>query len=104
MSIPDYHSIMLPLLQFASDRREHSMEEAVNAVAAMFKLTDQERNQLYPSGNKRPIFAVRLGWARALLKQAGLIQNTRRSHFQITERGIVVLAEKPTQITEKMLE
>ena len=52
MPIPDYQSIMLPLLQFASDGREHSKEEAVNAVADVFKLSDQERNQLYPSGKK----------------------------------------------------
>jgi restriction system protein len=103
MAIPDFQSLMLPLLQFASDGHEHGMEEAVNTVAGMFKLTDQERNELYPSGKSKPIFADRLAWARTHLKQAGLIQDTRRSHFKITERGLSVLAEKPTHVGMKTL-
>jgi restriction system protein len=103
MPIPKVPTMMLPLLQFASDGREHSMDEAVDGVADIFKLTDQERNQLYSSG-KGPVFADRVAWARTYLKQAALVEYTRRSHFQITERGIAMLAEKPTEITEKMLE
>jgi restriction system protein len=80
------------------------MNEAVDAVATMLRLTSQERNQLYPSGKKLPVFAARLGWARTYLKQSGLILDTRRSHFQITERGISVLAERPTQLSTKDLE
>src|SRR5438552_1183692 len=104
MAIPDFQTIMLRLLQFASDGHEHSMDEAVNAVGTMFKLTDQERNQLYPSGKKNPIFADKVSWARTYLKQSGLVQDTRRSHFRITQRGLSVLAEKPIRITSKSLE
>lgn len=104
MTIPDFQSIMLPLLQFASDGVEHSVSEAVEAVATKMNLTDQERNQLYPSGKQKPIFDDRLHWSRTYLKQSGLLKDTRRSHFQITERGLQLLAEKPTTINMKTLE
>ncbi len=104
MSIPDFQSMMLPLLQFASDGHEHSMREAVGGVASMLGLSEQERTQLYPSGKEKPIFADRLSWSRTYLKQAGLIQDTRRSHFQITERGRSVLGEKLPAISMKYLE
>ena len=50
------------------------------------------------------MFADKLAWARTYLKQAGLVQDTRRSHFKITERGLSVLAEKPTQLRTKNME
>jgi restriction system protein len=104
MSIPDFQSMMLPLLEFASDGVEHRMDEAVNALANEFGLSEQERTQLYPSGKKMPIFADRLAWSRTHLKQAGLVHDTRRSHFQITDRGRAVLAEKLPRVTMKYLE
>jgi restriction system protein len=104
MSIPDFQSMMLPLLQYAEDGREHSMGEAVDAIADVFKLTEEERNELYPSGKKKPIFADRLAWTRTFLKQARLLEDTRRSHFKITGRGLSVLGEKPLKINMKYLE
>jgi restriction system protein len=104
VSIPDFQTMMLPLLRFASDGSEHSMDETVDALGLSFRLSEQERNQLYPSGKKKPIFADRLAWTRTHLKQAGLLHDTRRGHFVITARGMSVLAEKPERITAKYLE
>jgi restriction system protein len=104
MAVPDFQSIMLPLLRFAADGREHSKDEAEDAVARAMGLSDQEKNELYPSGKKAPVFADRLAWARSYLKQAGLVQDTRRSHFMITERGKGVLAENPEKLSMKFLE
>ena len=50
MSIPDYQSIMLPLLQFSGDQQEHSLRETIEVLADQFNLTDQERKDLLPSG------------------------------------------------------
>jgi restriction system protein len=55
MAIPDYQSIMLPLLQFARDEREHSVREAIEVLADEFGLTDEERKELLPSG-RQPTF------------------------------------------------
>src|SRR4051794_39514712 len=87
MPVPDFQSIMLPLLQFASDGQEHSTEDAVRGVADALGLSEQERTQTYPNGKEKTVFAHRVAWAKTYLKQASLVQNTRRAHFRITERG-----------------
>lgn len=102
MSIPDYQSLMRPLLAFASDGREKNINDAINGIADQLKLTPEERNQLLPSG-KQPIFANRVHWARTYLDKAGAIKWTRRSHFEITERGSKLLAENPTRINAQVL-
>lgn len=104
MSVPDFQSIMLPLLAFAADKREHSIHEACDRLAEHFKLTDQERNETYSAKNKSRRFDDRVSWARTYLKQSGLIYDTRRKYFQITERGLSVLAEKPQRLDMKFLE
>lgn len=50
MPIPDYQSIMLPLLQFAGDGKEHRSRDCVAALAQHFKLTQEEVSKLLPSG------------------------------------------------------
>lgn len=91
MSIPDYQSLMLPLLKSAADGKEHAKRDVLNELADHFKLTEQERKERLPSGTQG-LFDNRLGWARTYLKKAGLLQYTQRGHFQITERGKNVLA------------
>ena len=93
---------MLPLVQLAGDKAEHSLRETIETLASEFKLTEQERQELLPSGQQE-IFANRVGWARTYLKKAGLIETTRRGFFKITERGLGVLKQKPAQINSKFL-
>lgn len=103
MGIPDYQSIMLPLLEFAGDEREHTVREAIEFLAARFGLNDQERKMLLPSG-QQAIFDNRVGWARTHLKKAGLLESPRRGYFRITSRGLEVLRSKPTKIDVSFLE
>jgi restriction system protein len=102
MPIPDYQSLMRPLLAFASDGTEKNINDAINGVANQLKLSDDERHQLLPSG-KQAIFANRVHWARTYLDKAGAIQRTRRSHFQITDRGKKLLVGNPTRIDVQVL-
>lgn len=102
MAIPDFQSVMLPLLRFVSDGAEHSLREAIDELAKEFQLTDQERNALLESG-QQAIFDNRVGWARTYLKKAGLLESTRRAHFRITARGLQLLQEKPSHVTSKSL-
>ncbi|TPQ42367.1 restriction endonuclease [Bradyrhizobium guangdongense] len=102
MSIPDYQSLMRPLLAFASDGSEKNINDAINHIAGQLNLTDDERHQLLPSG-KQAIFANRVHWARTYLDKAGAIKRTRRSHFQMTDRGKQLLAENPTRINVQVL-
>jgi restriction system protein len=97
MSIPDFQSVMLPLLQFISDGGEHSVRDATESIENHFRLTDDERQQLLPSGQTR-VVTSRVGWAKTYLKKADLIRQPRRGLIQITDQGRAVLAENPPRI------
>jgi restriction system protein len=97
MAIPDFQTIMLPLLHFARDGQEHSIQEAHDHLAEHFALTPEEINDLLPSGQQNT-FYNRVGWARTYLKKSGLLHAPRRAYFQITDRGRQALADKPTII------
>lgn len=103
MAIPDFQTVMLPLLRLAADDQEHSKQEGVEALAAEFALSDDERRELLPSG-RQATFDNRVAWATTYLKKAGLLTATRRAHFRITDRGHSVLAEGPKRVDMKLLE
>ena len=69
MPIPDYQTLMLPLLKIAGDGKVHTKREALSVLAEQFKLTEDDRKELLPSGNQA-IFDNRVGWARTYLKKA----------------------------------
>lgn len=102
MPIPDTATIQLPLLKLLSDRKEHSYRESLEGLASSFQVSENERNQLIPSGLKRT-FDTRVLWAISQLRNAGLLENTRRGVFKITERGQTVLKENPAKIDTKYL-
>lgn len=103
MAIPDYQSVMLPLLRLAADGKEHTLREAVEELAEQFKLTEEERKELLPSGSQFT-FANRVGWARTYMNKAALLESTRRGYFRITQRGRDVLAKNPPEINVKFLD
>lgn len=102
MSIPDYQSLMLPLLKLTSDGQEHHFPDLLNALAAEYKLTDSETRELLPSGSQF-LFANRVGWARTYMKKAGLLSAPKRGVVQITERGKQVLKKNPDRIDNTVL-
>lgn len=103
MPIPDFQSIMLPLLRLAGDNKPHSLRDAVDALAKQFLLSDAERSALLPSG-RQPVFDNRVGWARTYMKKAGLLEAPRRAIFQVTARGLEVLKGDPSRIDIGFLE
>lgn len=103
MAIPDYQTVMLPLLRFLGDGKEHNIGEVVDSLADEFNLSSEERQQLLDSG-QQTVIRNRASWARTYLKKAGLIESARRGYFRITERGHSVLASKPERIDVKYLE
>jgi restriction system protein len=103
MSVPDFQTIMLPLLDFMKDGKEHSIHEVVASLAKFFNLSDQNLNELLPVG-RQTRFYNRVGWARTYLVKAGLLTMSRRSFYQITNRGKEVLKEKPSRIDMKFLQ
>ncbi len=102
MAIPDYQSLMLPVLRLASDGAEHRIADVVDSLAEQLKLSDSEREELLPSG-KQPVFNNRVHWAKTYLAQAKLLVGTRRAFFKITDRGRAALAENISRIDAKYL-
>ncbi len=71
MAIPDYQTIMLPLLKITADQQEHSMRKTTEELAKHFSLTEDEQTELLPSGTQK-VFYSRVGWAGTYMKKAGL--------------------------------
>lgn len=93
MSIPDFQSIMLPLLKVAV-KGESSIRDSGEVLAREFGLSDFEVQEMLPS-RADVTFRNRVRWAKTYLGKAGLIEPTKRGHFRITDRGKKVLKESP---------
>jgi len=103
MAIPDFQTLMLPVLKFVSDKRQHALREVIENLATEFKLTDEEKSELLPSGSAFT-FNNRVAWAASYLKKAVLISRPKRGYIEITDRGLTVLSSKPESINMKYLE
>lgn len=103
MAIPDYQAIMLPLLKYVSDKKEHSIREIIDALTEKFELTTEEKKRLLPS-RRQTVFYNRVGWAKTYLTKAGLLKSSRRSYCEITQRGLEVLAENISEMDATYLE
>ena len=102
MSIPDYQTLMLPVLKIAKDGNAYKSRDAIEILAEEVSLSDEERRELLPSGSQA-VFDNRVGWARSYLKQAGLLESPKRGFFQITQRGKELLDSGITRIDNSVL-
>jgi restriction system protein len=102
VGIPDFQSLMLPLLEAVADGRDHVMRDITHRLSDRFGLTEDERRQKLPSG-QQGIMSNRVAWAKAHLKMAGLLENPVRGSVRISPAGKEVLNRKPTQIDMKFL-
>jgi restriction system protein len=91
MPVPDFQSLMLPLMKFAGDGNEHTTSETIETLAQQFGLGEDDRDEMLPSGKQRK-FDNRVNWTKTYLQKALLLSSTGRSRFRITERGITVLS------------
>jgi len=101
MAIPDYQTLMLPVLQFAT-AGETSIRDCIAGLADKLGLSQEERRELLPSG-RQAVFANRVHWAKTYLVQAGLLEITRRAHFRLAPRGSEVLAKHPERVDNELL-
>ncbi|MBN8510086.1 MAG: restriction endonuclease [Burkholderiales bacterium] len=103
MAVPDFQTLMLPLLRIAGDGKEHALANARAQLGEEFKLTQAEQDERLPSG-RQSRFANRVAWAKVYLEQGQLLHSPRRGHFLITDRGREVLNTPPPKIDIKFLE
>jgi restriction system protein len=102
MPIPDYQTLMRPLLALLSDGDEHVLRDLRANLAEQFTLSQEEREQMLPSGSAR-LFDDRVGWARYYLQRAGMLEPARRSVYRITPSGRALLTEVPDRVTAEHL-
>lgn len=102
MAIPDFQTLMLPVLR-ESASGEAQIGEVVERLASKFSLSEEDRSALLPSG-RQTTFANRVHWAKSYLGKAGLVELTARGRFRITKAGQAVLSKPPTRIDIKYLE
>jgi restriction system protein len=88
MSIPDFQTIMLPLLEALADGKSHTIRDVTQSLALRFKLSEEEKEQLLPSG-QQGVFSNRVAWAKTDLKMAGLIENPTRGTVNLSALVLV---------------
>jgi restriction system protein len=101
MAVPDYQSLMLPVLEQAS-LGETRVPDVADKVADELGLTAAERDQLLPSGRQK-ILHNRIHWAKLYMAKAGLIDQPRRGWFVASEHGRTLLARNPQRISTDVL-
>jgi restriction system protein len=103
MPIPDFQTLMRPLLNAHADLKEHLNRDLVQQLADQFQLTEEDRREMLPSGRAR-LFDNRIAWAKSHILQAGLLIAPRRAISVITERGIEALKNHPQKIDLRVLQ
>ena len=102
MAIPDFQTLMLPLLELLKDGKPVKLSEMVEIMSDKYNLTEEERNEWLPSKIQKTMYN-RVAWAKQYLKNSELIESPEKGSFKITQKGIAVLKEKPQKIDLRFL-
>ncbi len=102
MAVPDFQSMMLPILEFMSGAQEKSAEEVKDFIAQKFDLTEEEKAERTASNSIARYHSNAL-WAVTYLRKAKILENVSRGIYKITERGQSLLKECPPKINIKLL-
>ena len=77
MAVPDFQTLMLPVLREFADGAEHAPKEIRQKVAERLNLTPDDIAETLPSGTQSRL-SNRVAWAHIYLKRAGLLDSARR--------------------------
>ena len=102
MAIPDFQTLMLPVLEFVASRDLVTPPEIRTHVKQVFSLSQADEEVLVPSG-QQPVLNNRVAWTLSHLKQALLVESPQRSVYRITQRGRELLKSKPARIDLRVL-
>lgn len=101
MPIPDYQTLMLPVLHLAA-AGETRVADVAERIADNLGLTSEERDKLLPSGRQR-VLHNRIHWAKFYMSKAGLITSPARGRFVATDKGKALLTTAPERIDVALL-
>ncbi|MES2485423.1 MAG: restriction endonuclease [Bacteroidota bacterium] len=93
MAIPKYDELRISALTLLSDGRSMKLRDFLEPLANEFQLTEDETNEMYPSGNGH-IFYDRISWALSYLNMAGLLNKPGRGIYKISEQGLTMLKSR----------
>jgi restriction system protein len=102
MAVPDFQTLMLPLMRIVEDGAEHLLSDAIERLAIQFNLSEEDRKELLPSGRQARL-DNRVGWSLTHLRKAALLESTGRGKFRITARGETLLKSNPQILNMKTL-
>lgn len=102
MAVPDFQNFFRPLLDFSADGKEHSIQEAREAIAKAMALSESDIKELLPSGIQTK-FDNRIAWAKSYFVQAKILESPRRGYFRITQRGLDLHKVGHKRIDKKIL-
>jgi restriction system protein len=101
MAIPDYQTLMLPVLRAAAEQ-EKKVADVADQIADQIGLSSEDRAAMLPSGRQR-LLHNRIHWSKFYLTKAGLIRSPSRGRFVATEEGRKLLATNPERINVPLL-
>jgi restriction system protein len=102
VAVPDFQTLMRPLLASLEDGSDHSIKQVREELAREFALSDEDLAEELPSGRAKT-FANRVGWATTYLYRCGLLERPRRSVYRLTDRGRDVMLTNPARVDLKVL-
>ena len=97
MAVPNFQSLMLPVLKALADGRELSISEMRTRVAASVRLTVDDMQEMLPRG-RQSVFVNRVAWAMVYLGHSGLVERVRRGVWRLTVQGKALLADPPVRV------
>ena len=103
MPVPDFQSLMKPVLETLSKSAATRISEVRTRVAASKALTPGDQQEMLPSG-RQSVFANRVAWAVTHMARAGLVERVGRGTYRLTEKGGELLAQAPTRIDMRTLQ
>lgn len=101
MPIPDYETLMLPVLQLFAVGKQN-VAECLPNLREQFDISDEEAEEMLPSG-RQTLLSNRAHWARTYLAKAGLLTSPKRNLHVITDLGRKVLASNPDRLDNSVL-
>lgn len=102
MAIPDYETLMLPILSFLEDENVKKTREIINHIIIKFNVTEEESKELIPSGRAK-LIDNRVGWACTYLRKFGLINSPNRGQNVISKEGLSLLSKNHKSLSHKKL-
>jgi restriction system protein len=94
--IPTFDQLFNPLLEVLRQLGgSASNSELEDKVASLVGLTEEQQNREYKQSTH---FSYRLGWAKSYLKTFGLIGNSARGVWSLTEKGKALMKVDPDAV------